>query len=279
MNKYRKTNINSCAPNSKQTYETYQTCYSLESLTKIAEAYNIYIAKDYINTNLPHKKLWNAIDRKLTKKTNCKTEWCWRDLYFIERLYDEDIDNFTFKPYAPDGGKYALLGTHKLTHILSQYDKLYPNFRYVGTYSLDFARVGDNKIRNFNLNDIVKNNITKFAFIFNLKPIKIKVGHWVALFVSTGNDKIQLDYFDSYGDPPPKEIKRFMNKIIRQARSLNKKTYTNINYVRHQLKDTECGMYVTYFIVKRAQGVPFKTLIANIITDEIMHTYRDHFFL
>ena len=46
----------------------------------------------------------------------------------------------------------------------------------------------------------------------------------------------------------------------------------------HQKKNTECGIYSLYFIIKMIEGMNFNTLKSKIISDDDIFKYRNEFF-
>ena len=59
---------------------------------------------------------------------------------------------------------------------------------------------------------------------------------------------------------------------------LNKTLEIKINKVRHQYKNSECGMYCIYFITSLLDGKSFKNVVQTIVDDDTMNGKRDEFF-
>jgi hypothetical protein len=72
--------------------------------------------------------------------------------------------------------------------------------------------------------------------------------HWVAM----KNDKNKLLYFDSFGLPPPEEIKQFNKKIV-----------WNTSQLQHTAS-SKCGFYCIYFINELAKGKELYDVIYNL---------------
>ena len=70
-----------------------------------------------------------------------------------------------------------------------------------------------------------------------------------------------------------------MNNLKNQASKMNINLKKNINKVRHQYKNTECGIYSIYFIVSQLEGKRFKDVSENIIKDEEIFKKRKEFFI
>lgn len=98
------------------------------------------------------------------------------------------------------------------------------------------------------LADALKLNITYIGSIYGLDSLKhgnyillispsekIKNGHWVGLRIT----KNKVEYFDTYGQPPPKIIEDFID--------------VPIHYNNEQIQDlrsSHCGLYCIYFLKK-----------------------------
>ena len=54
----------------------------------------------------------------------------------------------------------------------------------------------------------IKQNSLPSAYVFNLDPSYKPGSHWVAVYIDR---KGRPEYFDSFGRPPPREIKDFLN--------------------------------------------------------------------
>jgi hypothetical protein len=71
----------------------------------------------------------------------------------------------------------------------------------------------------------------------------------VSLFIDVKDRTIF--FFDSAGDPIPKEIKALVDRIQKQAREINGSKYAfhQNNPKEHQMGNTECGVYSLFFII------------------------------
>ena len=64
--------------------------------------------------------------------------------------------------------------------------------------------------------------------------------------------KAKIFFFDSTGDPPPKEVKELIKKIKEQGAKLKKPIRFVVDSnegIEHQYGNTECGVYSLFFIV------------------------------
>jgi len=166
---------------------------------------------------------------------------------------------------------------------MSQYEKHYDNFVFLGPSPIDFddkklfGTCVWEKICKFDLNTYI-NTKTKIGFIFNMDPHYKDGSHWMGLFVDI--EKRFIFYFDSNGDKIPKRIKILVDRIIEQGNKLkiNLEFMSNAGKM-HQMKDGQCGMYSLYFIIELLQGTKTPDYFKNHrITDEIMRDYRVKYY-
>ena len=107
---------------------------------------------------------------------------------------------------------------------------------------------------------------TKIGIIFNLDKHTKDGSHWIASIYKSENKK-QIFYLDSYGEPMPRQIKKFVTKSpTKQSNALGKGNFKLIeNKRRHQFSESECGMYCLYFIIHLRRGKSFKKFLnANV---------------
>ena len=86
-------------------------------------------------------------------------------------------------------------------------------------------------------------------------------------------------YFDSTSDPPPKEVKKLIKRIVLQGKDLNiifKKPI--INDVERQMEDTECGIYSLYFIINLIKNKTPEDFLGKKISDKEMENLRKIYF-
>ncbi len=141
---------------------------------------------------------------------------------------------------------------------MKQVEHGYPSFGFFGPSPIDFdtrIEFGQcvwNDICGFDVAAQLEKGISKFGFIFNTDPHNKGGEHWIAMYVDANIGEIT--YMDSYGDPPPVQISRLIARLEKQLRSLGVEPIVNVINRRHQLGDSECGMYCLFFIVSLVRG-------------------------
>jgi hypothetical protein len=167
---------------------------------------------------------------------------------------------------------------------MKQYEKSNKNFKFIGPSPIDFdskelfSTCVWEQLCNFNLEEHIKNKISKIGVIFNTDPHNKPGQHWIALFLDL--DKKFIFYFDSNGTKTPKQIKVLIERIVNQAHNLNIKLVADNNEgFTHQFGDGQCGMYALYFIIELLQeNKTYKYFKTTRIKDETMREYRKKYY-
>ena len=264
----RNNNANECAPNNINTLDHW-TCFSHSELVSIAIAFNEFSKKHDgrpIDISLPKKALWKEIYNRLLPV--CKYEYCWVDLKFINLIKDktlrEHIKYFVFKPKMSKEAN-SWLNTEDINFVLSQYTAALSYFKFLGAQPSDFYKLLPFDIKQYTAQNFV-------GLVLNHDKHNQPGSHWVALLVNNVQKKIE--YFDSVGAKPPRNICTFIKKLL-----IHLKGYKYIrNKITHQLKNSECGVYSIYFIIRRILGDSFEELTQTIIRDDQMKTFRKYIF-
>lgn len=281
--KKTKVNLDSCSPSNKNNSTT---CFDLDSLIKIAKGWNMKHPENKINIS-QHKtrhQLWNEIDKRLNQK--CDTEWCWIEQEFVKKIGSKELKSI-FKPKMPrswKNNKYEWLNTTDIETVMKQYEKKYPNFKFIGPVPIDFDyeySVGQcivNELCNLKIKNLLKNKIERVGIIYNLDPHDKPGSHWVAMYMDLNKKKVY--YFDSYGTQPPDEVKKLVDRIIEQGRELGMEIEYDYNTTRHQYENSECGVYSMYFITQLLEGKKtFDGIEKSTLKDEFINSKRKYYYL
>ena len=100
--------------------------------------------------------------------------------------------------------------------------------------------------------------------------------HWISLFINI--KKKYIIYFDSNGNPPPKEVKELITKITKQGKQIGIDFDVLINTLEHQKTESECGMYCLYFIIQMLTDKNKDSFLRNKIPDEEVFDLRKKYF-
>jgi hypothetical protein len=270
-----------CSPN--VTHDKDFTCYNSNSLIKLRDLWNGR-HPDLLIESKDDREIWKSL--KIYMSDVCKTEKCWLKQNFASNNLTDELKNYTFVPDAPKkwkGNKNEWLNSLDIERVMKQYEKKHNNFDFLGPSPIDFnKKLSDNtcvwdELCNFDLKENLLKNKTKIGIIFNTDPHYLGGSHWISMFIDI-NKKFIL-FFDSTGDDVPKEIKQFIKKIKKQGNDIGKKFKVYINKKKHQMGNSECGMYSLHTIIgllDNEHDVNF--FLNNDIPDKNMEKLRQIYF-
>lgn len=252
---------------------------------KLRTLWNARHPDEKITSNDP-RTIWESLNNKLSG--TCRTESCWLRQKFVNEKDAKEIRNFTFAPEAPvswSKNPSEWLSSTDIEKVMRQYEKAYPCFEFLGPSPIDYdahVEYGEcvwEELCKFDLKAFVDRGKFKIGVIFNLDKHYEPGSHWVSLFVNL--KKNYIFYFDSTGEPAPKEVKTLVKTIQGQASSLGMgELRFVVNDRPHQKGNNECGMYSLYAIATQLkdQRHPESFLKGGEITDHSMHSLRDKYF-
>ena len=269
-----------CSP---KLQENDFTCYSNESLIKLKNLWNARHPDVMITTNDP-REIWNELKRHL--KSVCNKESCWLKQNFASSGVDKEMLNYTFAPKSPDDWKKnpnEWLNSIDIENVMKQYEKEFPYFDFIGAAPIDFdspKMYGEcvwEELCRFDLNISIRNGRNKIGFVFNTDPHYLSGSHWISMFVNIKQKYIF--FFDSTGNPPPKEVKKFIKKIIEQGKVVGIDFRYIENKKSHQKKPTECGVYSLFMIINLLKETKKpEDFLTDTFPDEEMQRFRNQYF-
>ena len=254
----------------------FKTCYSKESLLKIASIWNKNNSeKDSIKIEKSSKKqLWMSIQKKL--KMICdKDEYCWKKQDFIKKIQDIDIEQYTFKPAYPKPwlkDDHTWLNTYDIYYVMKQYEKANNDFVFMGPIPSDCPTKIHCELSKLDLINMKKKGIFKIGIVYNLDTSDQPGSHWTAIYIDNKNNEI--NYYDSYGTQSVPLINKFMLQLTEQYRKHNIDPIIIYNDKRHQYGGSECGMYSMNFILERLHGTTMYQISKMKIPDSKMTYLR-----
>lgn len=273
-----------CSPKPKGKMNRY-TCYTNDDLIKLKEHWNARHLDNKIDTNIP-KEIHQQLKQRL--KNVCNNEACWlKQKTIFGKIAHEVSDSFA--PESPAEWKTnpnEWLSSTDIIKVMKQYEAAYKCFDFIGPTPINFNTrklYGEcvwNELCNLNLETHIKNGISKIGIIFNTDPDYKPGQHWISMFINL--KEATVFFFDSTGDPPPKEVVELIDKIKHQGKRLTPKIDFKIDSnqgVEHQYGNTECGMYCLYFIVHMLEDkVTEHYMKTHILKDEYIEGFRHIFF-
>lgn len=208
-----------------------------------------------------------------------------------------------FKPKGPRN-KRDWLSNGNTDKTLENIEKEFEEFYPYKTTMIDFDTGGDNFVGNKgdealsncakNITKFLDNNKTCFGCIINTDSTESckkggKCGsHWVCIFIDcrkVSDVPWTIEYFDSVGDPPDDEIciwqekiKKILEKYRQDVLNETGGVLCEANNIQHQRENNECGVYCSYFIRARVEGIPFSRFLNRAIPDYVMIEYRRNLY-
>ena len=271
-------NKKKCSPVSNKHNKNKISCINKELLIKIQKALNV---KYNSNTTI----LYNNISKKIKTISKCKTELCWMDInHIINNLSISDINELKlmFKPIMSSTwkkNKFQWLNTNEIENVLNQYSIANDDFYFYGASPSDYDNIGVcnlYNICNINIKKHIIDGIKRIAIVFNTDESNKPGKHWVCIYIDLfkqNSNFPSIYYFDSIGNYPQKNILKFINKVRSQ-----KKMNFYYNNIKHQEKNTECGIYCIHFITYMLNNGDFIKYITDIKSDVFIHKFRSFYF-
>jgi len=239
------------------------------------------------NSQSKRASLYKELRNSMKSYYDCENEYC--TLKKLPGLSKKDREIWSkkyFRPEKPDEwnkNEKTWLDSFNIEDVMNQYEDSYKDFEFIGPVPIDFDAPSDNsKMLSFgkcivdelcklDLEDAFKKGTKRLGIIFNLDKHDEPGSHWVCAFIDIPNKSAY--YFDSYGLPPPPEVSTLLERC--KAQGCETILY---NDIRHQRKDSECGMYCLYTIISLLRGKPFTTICMDIVDDDSMNAFRDVLF-
>ena len=288
--KYRKHKKNTtlkkinCSPKSKDELNHF-TCYTNKDLIYLRDHWNSRHPDVKINTNSP-KEIHKLLTEHL--KDICNNEACWLKQKTVFGHLESELSD-SFAPESPDEWKKnpnEWLSSTDIMKVMKQYEKAYKCFDFIGPTPINFNTrklYGEcvwEELCNFNLEKLINKGIKKIGIIFNTDPDTKPGQHWISMFINI--KKKTIFFFDSTGDPAPKEVNELINKIIEQGHNLDKPINFKVDSnkgIEHQYGNTECGIYSIFFIVHMLEDkMTEHYLKTHILKDEYIEKFRHIYF-
>jgi hypothetical protein len=261
-----------------------KTCYSINSLLKMAKAYNEEHTDKIPIEGLSKMELWNIIRNKLVGVCSYD-ENCWRKQEFVKKLKDMEIDLYTFKTTYPKEWKknpHEWLSTYDILYVMKQYEKANDDFVFLGVVPADCPMKINCELTNLDFKKMMKQGIHKIGIVTNLDTHDMSGSHWTAIYISLPYQKgkgkskskkkniAQINYYDSYGVMDSTYINQFMELTAKKMKKMGMEPVIIYNDKRHQYDNYSCGVYSMNFILERLHGTSmYEISKMNILSSEM----------
>jgi hypothetical protein len=241
--------------------------FSKESLIHLIDAWNKYKPYKIIYKKTDAiAKLSLMLNEKIKPVCDDKQYWCWPGT--ISKIASSANDTKTkeiikmieteeLRPEMPIewyANSREWLSNYDIEDVMKQYDKdrTY-KYAFLGVYPIDFSeedkfgRCLYSKICSLDVKKYINKKIKYLGLITNLDKHNQSGSHWTSTFIiiDPRNKCYGAHYYDSNAIAIPAYIKKFINNIKERLLVIypNNKFKITYNTIRHQKKNTECGMF------------------------------------
>lgn len=280
--------------------KNFSTCFRKKDLINMIKAYNKHNSNkgNMSIINLGKKleeaskyELWSALDTQF--KNICSDETCWTTRPFIKSTPKESyefIKEYTFKPERPSdekgNTKDAWLSNEDIEKVMRQYEKVYPDFKFMGPYPIDFAQhfnyygFDENMIQEF-----ISKNFRRIGIIFNTGTLASGGMHWVALYINLKdalkNGYYTVEFFDSVGNDPQREIGEVICTLVYNDNCKDKGKYNKYTKNIIKVKNLSGGSDDNISkCAKDLENFVYKTKIGDVelipLINKIPHQYGNN---
>jgi hypothetical protein len=214
---------------------------------------------------------------------------------FIGREKSQAILNKYFKPIGPNNST-ALLDNRNIDNVLKQWSEnsviLFAcKFKHIPFQMIDFMAQGT-ELASLDIPQLMKDGYDCFGVVLNTDVSSGGGKHWFCIFgeltdrlnkkkLGTQDKPIQIEYFNSSGNPPMLEVDLWLEKTKHDLRKNPIGLYVNIVRAfdtRLQQSQTECGVWSLMYIKYRLDSKPIKLFLQKKIDDDDMIECRKLIF-
>ena len=251
-----------CSPKKLNELNMF-SCYTDKTLFKLRDLWNARHPDTLINSNSGEE-----IHAQLSKYMNqvCNTESCWLKQNFVNSKDVSTIQKESFAPLQPDDWKRKpdeWLTSMDLINVMKQFENAYKCYEFIGPSPIDFDKkllFGEcvwDELCKFSVKDQMNRGKFKIGIIFNTDTHDKSGEHWISMFINI--KKGTIFFFDSVGETAPKEIKVFVDRVIKQGKELG---INSIFFIVHMLQDKITDHY----------------LKTHVLKDKFMSEFREKYF-
>jgi hypothetical protein len=228
------------------------------------------------------------------EKLDCDSEACALRDARLSRLVDrEDIKESVarLKPSGP-ADNTDLLNNNNIDDVLGKLVLVHPSFYHMKFQMIDFAgerdagppgawKVTPTRLGTIDLmRDVVGAGYDTMGVVLNTDKRTGGGVHWFSIFCDFRSIPYTLEYFNSSGNLPMKQVQAWLIKSETALRDAGKsvRVVTLSGMVHQKDSDTECGLYSVYYIYNRLKGVPAERFQQRRIPDRLMTEFRKDCF-
>lgn len=189
-------------------------------------------------------------------------------------------DHMKFDPRGPRNNTELIYSTD-IDIIMRRWGDEHPTFMSCKFAMMDFATNGNELGSTDYTRAFQSGQFTKFGCVLNTDLSYNPGKHWVALFIDYSPASTTVEYFDSVGNPPSREVCAWLRQTQADIQKIPGTTNINIKIVttiNHQRFNTECGVYALFYIRSRLMGTAISFFESDRISDDEIKVFRTHLF-
>jgi len=258
----------------------------------------INLMSKYVNVS----STTNNIDivKQIEDKLNCDSESCVLNNPDFNSFVKKEIGhsnliqnelNTNFKTSGPRN-TVDLLSNFNIDETLLRWAREFKTFYPCPFTMIDF-KIIRNQFATTNLANIMSgkvpytdpikgqqyNSFKTYACVLNTDVSNGRGKHWVCIFVDCRSQIWTIEYFNSSGNPPCRDVNEWMEIQRSYLLKIHNKVETiTVTNLVHQRSNTECGMYVLYYIRSRLDNIPYQLFLTKRIEDTVVTKFRKHVF-
>lgn len=241
-------------------------CSSSSAIAKIRQIFDIKYTDD------------EKIIEEAKNKTRCKTESCLYTKTNIQKILPDELKT-RFNEKGPWNNTKWLDNLNIDDTINKWMTAKFPKHKHLEFSMIDFKKQR-NHLASIKWGETCK-KYDSLSCVLNTDKTGQPGQHWISIFCDLQSPTKTVEYFDSAGANPPKEITDFLIESvdkIEESKAGPVQSY-NITNMEHQMKNTECGVYSIFFILCRKHGVPRSFFEKTRVPDSDMEKFREILFL
>lgn len=217
------------------------------------------------NKELTQQEHQNNLDliNNLLNKRSLNTKFTVDDRYDVQKLLDKyfhgekigstiskkqllNIKKEIINIIKSGSGKKESVDKDGLSNF--QIDKLMKKYgdKYLGTISHDEIPTILSKIKPH----------SSGGFVINTDPSTKEGKHWQAVYFD-GNKDMEIDFYDSFGDPPSNTIMKGVKQIADKLQADNYLKFKNNKIKQQNDRTSNCGFFAAKFLIDRFAGKHF----------------------
>lgn len=267
------------------------------STKPVVQAMATHLKKEGVDTTM--LKTAQDVVNTIKDDLQCSTEECvLKNPKFVKEeirgIIKDSLDRI--KPIGP-ANTTALLNNENIDEVLRKLTKQHKDFYHMNFQMIDFAgektsqgnwkvekgmTINPTELGTINMaTNVIQKGYKTFGVVMNTDKRTNGGIHWFSLFCDFRTNPCTIEYFNSSGNKPMKQIQEWLIKTEQEINESGvcKATVVVLSGLIHQKdSETECGLYSIYYIWNRLNKIPALNFQEKRIPDSMMIDFRKRVF-